>query len=65
MFSGGTAGPELILHGGAGGIGGWIDPERGVVAVYFELITEIDDSGLPLSGASHRFADVVTAAVID
>jgi CubicO group peptidase (beta-lactamase class C family) len=64
-FGGGTGGPHVIRHGGAGGIGGWIDPERGIVAVYFELITEINEFGSPMSWAAHRFGDVITSAIID
>jgi CubicO group peptidase (beta-lactamase class C family) len=43
---------------------GWIDPETGVVAVYIELVTEDSDDGMPWSWASHRFQDVVNAAVL-
>jgi len=64
-FGSATAGPHVIRHGGAGGIGGWIDPERGIVASYIEIWTEMDESGAPLSWAGDRFEDVVTAAVID
>jgi beta-lactamase class C len=64
-FGGGLSSPASFRHGGAGGIDGWVDPESGVVAVYFELVTEDSDDGMPWSWASHRFQDVVNAAVLD
>jgi CubicO group peptidase (beta-lactamase class C family) len=64
-FGGGLSSPTSFRHGGAGGIDGWVDPESGVVAVYIEIVTEDTDDGMPWSWASHRFQDVVNAAVLD
>jgi serine-type D-Ala-D-Ala carboxypeptidase len=64
-FGGGTSSPRSFRHGGAGGIGGWIDPDAGIAAVYVEILTEAADDGLPVSWAAHRFEDVVNSAVLD
>ena len=64
-FGGGLSNPATFRHGGAGGIDGWVDPTTGVVAVYIEIVTEDTDDGMPWSWASHRFQDVVNAAVVD
>jgi CubicO group peptidase (beta-lactamase class C family) len=63
-FGGGTSHPSSIRHGGAGGIGGWIDPLSGVVAVSIEIFTEVDEFSLPRNAAGHRLIDVVNAAVL-
>jgi CubicO group peptidase (beta-lactamase class C family) len=64
-FGGGTSHPDSYRHGGAGGIGGWVDPLSGVIAVHIEVVTTLTDDGLPLSSAGYRFQDVVNAAVLD
>ena len=63
-FGGGSSNPNSFRHGGAGGIDGWVDPESGVVAVYFEIVTDATPEGMPWSWAAHRFQDVVNASVL-
>ena len=64
-YMGGTVAPGSPHHGGAGGIAAWIDPATGIVACYFEILTENSRERGPVSWATHRFEDVVTAAVLD
>ena len=64
-FMGGTIAPGSPHHGGMGGIAAWIDPATGIVASYYEIITEGDPERGPVSWAAHRFEDVITAAVLD
>ena len=63
-FRGGTASRGSLRHGGSGGIASWIDPDLGITGVYFELITEQDEAGIPTSWAVDRFEDIVTSAVV-
>ena len=53
----------LLILPGAGGINYWIDFEHEIVGVFFEVITEISAQLEPISGMSHLFQDVITAAV--
>lgn len=62
-FTGGLVPPGSALHPGAGGASFWIDFEHGIVGVLFEVATELDEFNVPVSGITHRFQDVVTAAV--
>jgi CubicO group peptidase (beta-lactamase class C family) len=64
-FRGGTPSRGTLRHGGSGGIASWIDPDLGITGVYFELVTEEDEAGMPLSWAVDRFEDIVTSAVVD
>lgn len=64
-FAGGTMAPGSYHHGGSGGIDAWIDPATGIVAAYFEVLTENSLEIGPISWAAHRFEDVITAAVLD
>lgn len=64
QFGGGTVGPASASHGGAGGIGGWVDFGHGIAASYVEIVTEADEFNVPLSWAANRFEDVVTSAVL-
>lgn len=64
-FRGGTPSRGTLRHGGSGGIASWVDRELGIIGVYFELVTEEDELGGPVSWAVDRFEDVVTSAVID
>ena len=63
-YGGGTTRPSVFRHGGAGGIDGWVDPETGVAAIYFEVATQVNPDGAIESWAAHRFQDVVNAAVL-
>lgn len=42
----------------------WVDQELGITGVYYELLTEEDANGGPVSWAHHRFEDVITSAVV-
>jgi CubicO group peptidase (beta-lactamase class C family) len=64
-FVGGLVPLGSVAHPGAGGISYWIDFTHGIVGVFFEVITEIDEFLSPISGIAHRFQDVVTAAVVE
>jgi CubicO group peptidase (beta-lactamase class C family) len=64
-YGGGTSRPSVFRHGGSGGIDGWVDPETGVAATYFEVATQVSPEGAIESWAAHRFQDVVNAAVIE
>lgn len=64
-FRGGLLPPGSVLHPGAGGTNYWIDFEHGLVGVWFEVLTETDVLNEPISGAGHRFQDVITAAVVE
>ena len=64
-FRGGTPSRGSLRHGGSGGITSWIDPELGITGVYYELVTEEDETGMPLSWAVDRFEDVVTSSVVE
>lgn len=64
-FVGGLVPNGSASHGGAGGIDHWIDFENDITGAFFEIITETSEMLEPVSGASHRFEDVVTAAVLD
>ena len=64
QFGGGTVSPRSASHGGAGGIGGWVDFEHGIAASYVEIVTEADEFHVPLSWAANRFEDVITSAVL-
>ncbi len=63
QFGGGTVTPGSAAHGGAGGIGGWVDFAHGIAASYVEVVTDIDEFSVPLSWAANRFEDVVTSAI--
>ena len=64
QFGGGTVSPRSASHGGAGGIGGWVDFEHGIAASYVEIVTEVDEFNVPLSWVANRFEDVITSAVL-
>jgi CubicO group peptidase (beta-lactamase class C family) len=64
QFGGGTVSRASASHGGAGGIGGWVDFEHGIAASYVEIATEADEFNVPLSWAANRFEDVITSAVL-
>ena len=64
-FRGGLLPLGSVLHPGAGGTNYWIDFEHDVVGVWFEVVTETDLLNEPISGAGHRFQDVITAAVVE
>jgi CubicO group peptidase (beta-lactamase class C family) len=63
-FAGGLVPLGSALHPGAGGISYWIDFANEVVGVFFEVITEVDEFLVPISGIGHRFQDVITGAVV-
>lgn len=62
-FVGALVPPGTVVHPGAGGAAFWIDFENDIVGVVFEAVTEMSDLNEPISGLTHRFQDVVTAAV--
>jgi CubicO group peptidase (beta-lactamase class C family) len=62
-FGGGLVPLGSALHPGAGGVSYWIDFANELVGVFFEVITEIDEFLIPVSGIGHRFQDVITGAV--
>jgi CubicO group peptidase (beta-lactamase class C family) len=64
-FGGGLVPPGSVTHAGSGGISHWIDFENEIVGVYYEILTEMSERLEPVSSASHRFQDVITAAVLD
>jgi CubicO group peptidase (beta-lactamase class C family) len=64
-FRGGTTARGALRHGGAGGISSWVDPSLGITGVYYDLLTEGDESRGPVSWAAERFEDVITASVVD
>jgi CubicO group peptidase (beta-lactamase class C family) len=64
-FGGGLVPPGSVTHAGAGGISHWIDFDNEIVGVYYEILTQMSDRLEPISSASHRFQDVITAAVLD
>jgi CubicO group peptidase (beta-lactamase class C family) len=64
-FGGGLVPLGSALHPGAGGVSYWIDFANEIVGVFFEVITEIDEQLVPVSGIGHRFQDVITAAVTE
>jgi serine-type D-Ala-D-Ala carboxypeptidase len=64
-FGGGLVPMGSVLHPGAGGINYWVDFANEIVGVFFEVITKVDEFLTPISGVGHRFADVVTGAVIE
>jgi CubicO group peptidase (beta-lactamase class C family) len=64
-FTGGLMPFGSVLHPGAGGINYWIDFANEIVGVFFEVITEIDEFLVPISGVGHRFADVIVGAVTE
>ena len=64
-FRGGLLPIGSVLHPGAGGSNYWIDFEHDLVGVWFEVLTETDLLNEPISGAGHRFQDIVTAAVLE
>ena len=64
-FRGGSPSRGTLRHGGSGGITSWVDRDLGITGVYYELVTEEDDSGIPTSWAPGRFEDVITGAVLD
>lgn len=63
-FGGGLVPLGSVTHPGAGGINYWIDIEHEIVGVFFEVLSEMSPDFEPISGLSHRFQDVITAAVI-
>jgi CubicO group peptidase (beta-lactamase class C family) len=65
FFAGGFVPFGSVLHPGAGGVSYWIDFANEIVGVFFEVITQIDEHMIPVSGIGHRFQDVVTAAVAE
>jgi len=64
-FGGGLVPLGSVLHPGAGGVSYWVDFANEIVGVFFEVITEIDEFLVPVSGIGHRFQDVVTGAVAE
>ena len=64
-YRGGTPSRGTLRHGGSGGVTSWVDPKLGITGVYFEILTEEDEFGGPVSWAIDRFEDVVTSAVLD
>lgn len=64
-FGGGLVPLGSALHPGAGGVSYWIDFANEIVGVFFEVITEIDEFLIPVSGIGHRFQDVITGAVLE
>jgi CubicO group peptidase (beta-lactamase class C family) len=64
-FGGGLVPHGSVTHNGAGGVDHWIDFEHEIAGAFFELITEMSPELEPVSGAGHRFQDVITAAVRD
>ncbi len=62
-FTGGLVPLGSALHPGAGGVSYWVDFVNEIVGVFFEVITEVDEFLVPVSGIGHRFQDVITAAV--
>jgi CubicO group peptidase (beta-lactamase class C family) len=64
-YGGGLIPPGSVSRAGAGGIDHWIDFENGIVAAYYEQVTEISEKLEPISTAGHRFQDVITSAVLD
>ncbi len=64
-FGGGLVPPGSVTHNGAGGVDHWIDFEHQIAGAFFEIVTEMSPQFEPVSGAGHRFQDVITAAVID
>lgn len=62
-FVGGLVPNGSASHGGAGGVDHWIDFENQITGAFFE-VTETSPMLEPVSGASHRFEDVITAAVV-
>lgn len=63
-FRGALVPNGTVSHPGAGGVNYWIDFEHDIVGVFFEVITEVDEFLVPVSGIGHRLQDVVTGAVI-
>ena len=63
FFSGGLVPDGTAMHPGAGGISYWIDFENEIVAVFFEVISEMSEHFEPVSGIGHRIQDVVVGAV--
>ncbi len=63
FYNGGLPSEHAVMHPGAGGISYWIDIEREIVGVYFEVVTKMSQHLEPISGIGHRLQDIVTGAV--